>query len=70
MILVDGNGILHKKYCGYASHLGVILKTPTIGCAKKFFDIDGMHQIEVEEMLNDSLKYHKDTMTIKGKSGK
>lgn len=41
--MVDGNGIVHKKKCGYACHLGVILKMPSIGCAKTFFDIDGLH---------------------------
>ena len=44
VVLVDGNGILHKYQCGYASHLGVVLDIPTIGCAKTFFDIDGLHQ--------------------------
>lgn len=42
--MVDGNGIVHKFNCGYACHLGVLLDTPTIGCAKTFFDIDGLHQ--------------------------
>jgi len=44
VIMVDGNGILHKRYCGYASHLGVLLKTPCFGCAKTFFDVDGLHK--------------------------
>ncbi len=42
--MVGGNGIVHKYKCGYACHLGVILDIPSIGCAKTFFDIDGLHQ--------------------------
>jgi deoxyinosine 3'endonuclease (endonuclease V) len=37
VILVDGNGILHQNACGLASHLGVLINTPTIGVGKTVF---------------------------------
>lgn len=32
--MIDGNGVLHPRRCGLASHLGVELDIPTIGVAK------------------------------------
>lgn len=34
VLLVDGNGILHPRRAGIATHLGVLLDRPTVGVAK------------------------------------
>jgi len=42
IFLVDGNGVLHTRNFGCASHIGVLMDVPTIGVGKTVFAVDGL----------------------------
>ena len=66
--IIDGNGILHPRQCGFASHLGVTLDIPTIGVSKTMFYIDGIGTEYLEDVTADLRA--KETIDLVGKSKK
>ena len=56
VILIDGQGIAHPRRLGLASHLGVILGRPSIGCAKS--RLTGEYSSPGEQKGDRSLLQH------------
>ena len=69
VILVDGNGVFHNKGFGLASHLGVLVDIPTIGCGKTVFAVDGITKKKVENINIYNLRKKGDSKALIGKSG-
>jgi deoxyribonuclease V len=42
LFIFDGNGYLHPRHMGIATHAVFYLNKPTIGVAKSYFNIDGL----------------------------
>ncbi len=70
VVLVDGNGILHTRGFGCASHIGVVMDVPTIGVGKNVFAVDGISQKGVKELCDKTLLKGGDQIALKGDSGK
>jgi deoxyinosine 3'endonuclease (endonuclease V) len=69
LLMVDGNGILHTRNFGCASHIGVLQTIPTIGVGKTVFYIDGITKSSVKT-LSESLLNGGDFCYLTGDSGK
>jgi deoxyribonuclease V len=48
LFLVDAHGFAHPYRCGFASHLGLVIRKPTIGVAKKKL-VGEIERIQAEE---------------------
>jgi deoxyribonuclease V len=55
LVFFDGQGIAHPRRLGIASHAGLLLRTPTIGCAKT--RLTGTHEEPGEKAGSFSLLY-------------
>jgi len=61
LILVDGQGIAHPRRLGLASHLGLFLDTPTVGCAKSI--LCGRHEpVDTEANSHAELIDHEEVV--------
>ena len=47
LLVFDGQGIAHPRRCGLASHIGLLLDMPSIGCAKT--KLSGRHKEPLSE---------------------
>ena len=62
LMVVDGQGIAHPRRIGLASHLGLFLDKPTIGCAKSVL----VGKYEPPDQQKGSWSYLKDKEEIVG----
>lgn len=53
LYVFDGNGYLHPRHMGLATHAGILLNKPSIGVAKTYFKVENCEYIEPEnEVFN------------------
>mmetsp|Transcript_35465 Transcript_35465/g.59212 ORF Transcript_35465/g.59212 Transcript_35465/m.59212 type:complete len:237 (-) Transcript_35465:293-1003(-) len=70
LLLIDGNGVLHSRGCGQASHLGILLDLPSIGAAKTFFHVDGMSTDSIRKRIKEQPLAPSTWLPLVGQSGR
>lgn len=73
VIFFDGNGILHERKMGIATHAGILLDKPTIGVAKNYYkihDLDlpdvGESKFNFKDLVYDEFTYGRVLRTREG----
>ena len=64
LVLFDGQGICHSRRMGIATHLGMVLNLPSIGCAKSH--LYGVYQMPRENKGDFSYIYERNTNEVLG----
>jgi deoxyribonuclease V len=58
VFIVDGQGFAHPRRFGIASHIGVLINKPTVGCAKSrltgSFKVPGQRKGSFSPLINDN----------------
>lgn len=65
VILFDGNGILHPRGLGLASHFGVVTNICTVGVAKNLYQMDNIKRDGEHVSKIQTLEKPGDYFTIK-----
>lgn len=68
LLMVNGHGLAHPRRCGLATYLGIVLKKPVIGVAKKPLGEPGKeHNVNNLRMFGDKYYYSVgNMMTLEG----
>lgn len=60
VLVLDGNGVMHPRQCGLASHVGVVCDLPTIGVSKNLLAVDGLTRdsvkLQTKKMLSSKVR--------------
>mmetsp|Transcript_199 Transcript_199/g.432 ORF Transcript_199/g.432 Transcript_199/m.432 type:complete len:130 (+) Transcript_199:129-518(+) len=67
---VDGNGVLHPRGFGLASHFGVLTDLPMVGVAKSFLMLDGLSTAMVRDKFRETVEKAGDHYELVGASGR
>ena len=51
LYVFDGNGYLHPRHMGLATHAGILVGVPTIGVAKSYYKVENVDYIEPENQV-------------------